>query len=50
MSQYLSAFAFLLMVMSPPLIPVVVTVVHRASVGIRAVANRRRTEQAASLA
>jgi hypothetical protein len=50
MSQYFSAFAFLLMVMSPPLIPVVVTVVHRVSVGIRAVANRRRTEQAASLA
>ena len=32
MSQYLSAFAILLMVMSPVLIPAIVTVVHRASV------------------
>ena len=34
MSQYLSAFAILLMVMSPLLIPAIVAVVHRAIVGV----------------
>jgi len=50
MSQYLIAFAILLMVMSPVLIPAIVTVVHRVSVGLSAVADRRRTAPAASLA
>jgi hypothetical protein len=48
MSQYLSAFAILLMVMSPVLIPAIITVVHRANVVLRAVADRRRTAPAAS--
>jgi hypothetical protein len=50
MSQYLSAFAILLMVMSPVLIPAIVTVVHRASVVLGAVADRRRTAPAVLLA
>ena len=39
MSQYLSAIAILLMVMSPPLIPATVAGARRAIVGVRAVAN-----------
>jgi hypothetical protein len=49
MSQYLSAFAILLMVMSPPLIPAIVGVVHRIIVGVRAVADARKTAPAPSL-
>jgi hypothetical protein len=41
MSQYLSAFAILLMVMSPVLIPAIIALVHRTIAGVRAVANRR---------
>ena len=50
MSQYLSAFAILLMVISPVLIPAIVTMAHRASVSLRDVVDRRRTEPAAALA
>jgi hypothetical protein len=49
MSQYLSAVAILLMVLSPVLIPAIVTVVHRASGGLRTVGNWRRTAPATSL-
>jgi hypothetical protein len=47
MSQYLSAFAILLMVMSPVLIPAIIALVHRTIGGVRAVANRRRAFAAA---
>jgi hypothetical protein len=49
MSQYLSAIAILLMVLSPVLIPAIVTVVHRARGGLRTAANWRRTAPAASI-
>jgi hypothetical protein len=41
MSQYLSAFAILLMVMSPVLIPAIIALVHRTIAGVRAVAAGR---------
>lgn len=50
MSQYLSAFGLLLMVISPVLIPAIITVVHRANVVLGVFADRRRTARAASLA
>jgi hypothetical protein len=50
MSQNLSAVAILLMVISPVLIPAIVTIAHRASVSLRDVVDRRRTEPAAALA
>jgi len=46
MSQYLSAFLILLLVVSPPLIPALVAVVHRLAAGIRAVANMRKSAPA----
>jgi hypothetical protein len=49
MSQYFTAFAFLLLVLSPPLIPALVSAVHRSIRGVRAVANWRRARLAASL-
>lgn len=49
MSQYLSAFGLLLMVISPVLIPAIITLVHRANVVLGAFADRRRTARAASL-
>jgi hypothetical protein len=49
MSQYLSAFALLLLVMSPPLVPAVIGLVHRIVLGVRAVANARKTAPAPSL-
>jgi hypothetical protein len=49
MSQYLSAIGILLMVLSPVLIPTAVTVVHRASGGLRTVTRSRRTAPAASM-
>jgi hypothetical protein len=49
MSQYFTAFAFLLLVMSPPLIPALVAVVHRSIRSVRSVANWRRARLAASL-
>jgi hypothetical protein len=49
MSQYFTAFAFLLLVMSPPLIPTLVSVVHRIIRAVRAVADWRRAQPAASL-
>jgi hypothetical protein len=48
MSQYFTAFAFLLLVMSPPLIPALVSVVHRIIRAVRAVADWRRAQLAAS--
>ncbi len=48
MSQYLSAVAILLMVMSPLLIPATVSVVHRTILGVRAVASRRQATAAPS--
>jgi hypothetical protein len=47
MSQYLSAFAILLVVMSPVLIPAIIALVHRTIAGVRAVASRRRAFAAA---
>jgi hypothetical protein len=47
MSQYLSAFAILLLVMSPPLIPAIVGLVHRIILGVRAISNARKTASAA---
>ena len=47
MSQYLSAFAILLMVVSPVLIPAIIALVHRTIAGVRAVASRRRAFAAA---
>jgi len=41
--------AFLLMVMSPPLIPALVAVVHRIIRAVRALADWRRVRPAASL-
>jgi hypothetical protein len=41
MSQYLSAFALLLLVISPPLIPAIIGLVHRTVGGFRAVASLR---------
>jgi hypothetical protein len=41
MSQYLSGFLILLMVVSAPLIPALIAVVHWTVGGFRAVANRR---------
>ncbi|MDT5126860.1 MAG: hypothetical protein QOG79_3011 [Mycobacterium sp.] len=49
MSQYFTLFAFLLMVMSPPLIPALVSVVHRSIRAVRAFADWRRAQPAASL-
>ncbi|MDX6567272.1 MAG: hypothetical protein QOE10_2934 [Gaiellales bacterium] len=49
MSQYFTAIAFLLMVISPPLIPALVAVVHRSLRGVRAVASMRRAQPAAAL-
>jgi hypothetical protein len=49
MSQYVSAAAILLMVLSPPLIPAIVAVVHKTVLGIRAFANRRQPAVAPSL-
>ncbi|AGB24896.1 hypothetical protein Mycsm_04665 [Mycobacterium sp. JS623] len=49
MSQYFTMIGFLLMVMSPPLIPAVVGIVHRSVRGVRAVANWRAARLAASL-
>jgi hypothetical protein len=49
MSQYLSAFVILLMVVSPPLIPALVAVVHKTVAGVRAVANMRKTTPASSV-
>jgi hypothetical protein len=48
MSQYSTMLAFLLMVMSPPLIPALVAVVHRSIGAVRAVADWRRAQLAAS--
>ena len=42
MSQYLSAFALLLLVMSPVLIPAIIALVHRTIAGVRAVATGAR--------
>jgi hypothetical protein len=47
MSQYLSAFAILLMVMSPVLIPAIIALVHRTIAGVRAVAAGRAAFAAA---
>ena len=49
MSQYLSGFLILLMVVSPPLIPALVAVVHWTVGGFRAVANRRKMAPAPSV-
>jgi hypothetical protein len=49
MSQFFTAFAFLLLVVSPPLIPALVSVVHRGIRAVRAVANWRTAQPAASL-
>jgi hypothetical protein len=48
-SQYFTMIAFLLMIMSPPLIPAVVSGVHRSLRGVRAVADWRRARLAPSL-
>ena len=50
MSQYFTMLAFLLMVMSPPLIPALVSVVHRIIRAVRAVADWRSVKLAASRA
>jgi small-conductance mechanosensitive channel len=47
MPQYLSAFALLLMVISPVLIPATITLVHHIIDGVRAVASRRAAFAAA---
>jgi hypothetical protein len=49
MSQYSTMLAFLLMVISPPLIPALVSVVHRSIGAVRAVADWRRAQPAAAL-
>jgi hypothetical protein len=49
MSQLFTAFAFLLMILSPPLIPALVSVVHRGIRAVRAVATWRTAQPAASL-
>ena len=49
MSQYFTAIAFLLLIMSPPLVPVLVAVVHRSIRSVRSAANWRRARLAASL-
>jgi hypothetical protein len=49
MSQYLSAFLILLLVVSPPLIPALVAVIHWAVTGVRAVTNMRKAAPAPSL-
>ena len=49
MSWYFTAFAFLLLVLSPPLIPALVSVVHRGIRAVRAVTSWRRAKPAASL-
>jgi hypothetical protein len=49
MSQYFTAFAFLLLIMSPPLVPALVAVVHRSIRSVRSAANWRRARLAASL-
>jgi hypothetical protein len=47
MSQYLSAIAILLMVVSPVLIPATITLAHHIIAGVRAVAIRRAAFAAA---
>jgi hypothetical protein len=47
MSQYFTMIAFLLMVMSPPLIPALVGAVHRIIRAVRAVAGWRSARPAA---
>lgn len=49
MSTYLTAFAILLMAISPVLIPAVITAVHLAIDGVRAVTDQRRSAPATSL-
>jgi hypothetical protein len=43
MTQYLFPFLILLMVLSPVLLPAIVTLVHQARIAARTVAARRRT-------
>ena len=49
MSQYFTAIGFLLLIISPPLIPAIVAVVHRSIRSVRSVTNWRRARLAASL-
>ena len=49
MSQYFTMIGFLLMIMSPPLVPAVVSGVHRTVRGVRAVSAWRKARPAASL-
>lgn len=48
MSQYFTMIGFLLLVMSPPLIPALVAVVRRSIRAVSAVANWRSSKLAAS--
>jgi hypothetical protein len=49
MSQYVSAIAILLMVLSPPLVPAIVGLVHKIIVGVRSISARRKPAVAPSL-
>jgi hypothetical protein len=50
MTQYLFPFLIVLMVLSPVLLPAIVTLVHQARIGARAVVAWRRTALEPSLA
>jgi hypothetical protein len=49
MSQYFTAIALLLLVLSPPLVPAIIGLVHHTILGVRAVNSRRQRAVAPSL-
>jgi hypothetical protein len=49
MSEYLSAFALLLLVISPPLVPAIIGLVHQVILGVRTITDARKTALAPSL-
>ena len=49
MSQYFTAIALLLLVLSPPLVPAIIGLVHQTILGVRAVNSRRQRAVAPSL-
>ena len=50
MTQYLMTLTIVLLVISPVLVPAIVTVVHQARIAARTLATRRRTAPGPSLA
>jgi hypothetical protein len=50
MTQYLMTLTIVLIVISPVLVPAIITLVHQSRIAARALATRRRTAPSPSLA